>query len=300
MLHEDKENKLIELFITVDDFCIALENWKSQHPKFGTSVTNEPLMSDSEMLTILIYYQHSGYKCFQYYYEDFVTTALQSYFPRQVSYPRFVALIPRLLPGLYLLLKWCTLLSRRTNCYFIDSKKLPVCDNRRIHNHKVFDGYAMRGKSSTGWFFGFKIHLVINNHGEIINFLFTKGNVADNNQAVLRELLTGLKGQCFGDKGYITKLFEEFYQQGLHLITKVRGNMKNRLIPLADYLKLRKRAVIESVNDILTSVFDLEHTRHRSPLNALAHMMASLIAYCFYPDKPSVFIAHQEEKLLIA
>src|SRR5690606_38980280 len=117
---------------------------------------------------------------------------------------------------------------------------------------------------------------------------------------VLRELLTGLKGQCFGDKGYITKLFEEFYQQGLHLITKVRGNMKNRLIPLADYLKLRKRAVIESVNDILTSVFDLDHTRHRSPLNALAHMMASLIAYCFYPDKPSVFIAHQEEKLLIA
>jgi hypothetical protein len=144
------------------------------------------------------------------------------------------------------------------------------------------------------------VHLVINSYGELINFLFTQGNVADNNHEVLRQLLADLKGECFGDKGYLTTLFEEFYEKGLHLVTKVRNKMKNRLIPLAQYLKLRKRAVIESVNDILTSVFDLEHTRHRSPVNALAHMLSALIAYCFYKDKPAVFVVQTNTQLLIA
>lgn len=142
------------------------------------------------------------------------------------------------------------------------------------------------------------MHLVINNYGELINFLFTSGNVADNNHEVLRHLLDGLTGECYGDKGYLTVLFEEFYEQGLQLITKVRSNMKNQLIPLAKYLKLRKRAVIESVNDILVSVFDLEHTRHRSPMNALAHMLSALIAYCLYPDKPSVFVEYGAQMLV--
>lgn len=250
------------------------------------------------MLTILIYYQCSGYKCFQYYYEYMVTILLQDYFRQQISYERFIALIPLLLPGLYVFLKWQTLLSRCTNNYFLDSKKLPVCHNRRIHNHQVFIEQARHGQSSTGWFYGFKVHLVINNCGELINFLFTSGNVADNNHEVLRHLLADLKGECYGDKGYLTTLFEEFYEQGLLLITKVRSNMKNRLIPLAQYLKLRKRAVIESVNDILVSVFDLEHTHHRSPVNAFAHMLSSLIAYCFYPDKPSVFIESRGQLLV--
>lgn len=300
MLSKDKEDKLIELFIVVDDFCLALERWKQTQAQYRQAVTRQPVMSDAEMLTLLIFYQMSGYKCFEYYYEEMVATTLRSYFPQQVSYERFVALIPRLLPGLYVFLKWRTLLSHRSGTYFIDSKKLPVCHNRRIHNHRVFAQQAKRGKSSTGWFYGFKVHLVINPCGELIDFLFTQGNVADNNHEVLRKLLGGLKGQCFGDKGYLTTLFEEFYQQGLQLVTKVRSKMKNRLIPLAQYLKLRKRAVIESVNDILTSVFDLEHTRHRSPVNALAHMLSALIAYCFYPNKPAVFVDNENQHLLVA
>lgn len=297
MQSKDKETKLLEIFMAIDDFCISLENWKQNQPQLYHAVTRHPDMSDSEMMTVLIFYQWSGYKCFQYYYEHLVAIDLRSDFPKQVSYPRFVALIPRLLPGLYLFLQWNTLLSRRTGCYFIDSKKLPVCHNRRIHNHKVFVEYARRGKSSTGWFYGFKVHLVINQTGQLVSVMFTPGNIADNNHKVLQHLLSKLKGQCFGDKGYLTKLFEEFYKQGLQLITKVRTKMKNQLMPLSDKIKLRKRAIIESVNDILTSVFDLEHTRHRSPINAMAHMISALIAYCFYKDKPAVFVPNEEQLL---
>ena len=299
MLSQDKENKLIELFICLDDFCIALEEWKRLQPQFQVSVTNHPVMSDSEMLAILVFYQSSGYKCFQYYYQQCVSKNLSSYFPCLISYERFVALIPRLLPGLYVFLKWRTLLSKRTGWYFIDSKPLAVCHNRRIHSNKVFEEQARRGKSSLGWFYGFKAHLLISQKGEIINFTFTPGNVADNNQDVLRYLLKDIKGKCFGDKGYMSALFEEFYLQGLQLLTKVRANMKNKLLRLEDKLMLRKRAVIESVNDILTSVFDLQHTRHRSSVNAMAHMLAALTAYCFYDNKPAVFLP-ENKHLLIA
>ena len=186
-------------------------------------------------------------------------------------------------------LKWRTQLSQRTGTYFIDSKKLPVCNNHRINQNKVFAQLASRGKSSTGWFFGFKLHVVINQLGEVVNFLFTPANVADNNHQVLDYQLQGLKGNCYGDRGYLTSLFDQFYQQGLQLITKIRSKMKNKLLRLEDKLNLRKRALIESVNDILMSVFDLEHTRHRSAKNAYAHMLAALTAYCFYDHKPAAF-----------
>lgn len=298
MLTQDSENKLIELFIAVDDFCHVLQAWQEKNQMRPPSV-NQPTMSDSEMMTLLVFYQMSGYKCFQYYYQHMVQHQLVSYFPVQVSYERFVTLLPRLLPGLYLFLQWQTRQSQRSGCYFIDSKKLPVCDNRRIHAHRVFAQYAQRGKTSTGWFYGFKLHLVINQIGQIVRFRFTTGNVADNNEQVLRDLLTDLKGQCFGDRGYLSKLFEEFYRQSLQLVTKIRAKMKQHLMPLADKIKLRKRAIIESVNDILMTVFDLEHTRHRSPVHAFAHWFSALIAYGFYPNKPSVFVP-QTHNLLFA
>ncbi len=249
-------------------------------------------------MTVLVFYQFSGYKCFEYYYHQLLERQLKSYFPRQVSYERFVALIPRVLPGLYVFLKWRTCLSKQTGTYFIDSKKLPVCDNHRIHHNKVFLQGATRGKSSTGWFFGFKLHLVINQLGEVVNFLFTPAHVADNNQSVLQEQLKGLKGKCYGDRGYLTSLFEQFYKQGLQLVTKIRSKMKNKLLFLEDKLKLRKRAVIESVHDILMSVFDLEHTRHRSAKNAYAHLLAALTAYCFYDNKPAVFVPNANQLLI--
>ncbi len=220
---------------------------------------------------------------------------LKSYFPNAVSYNRFVERIPDQLALLYMFLKYCTLSSRRTKTYFADSKKLPqrrppVCHNLRIHSHKVFAGIAQRGKSSTGWFYGLKLHLLINEYGEIINFIITPGNIADNNDHALRTLLAGCQGKCYADKGYLTKLFEELYAQGLHLITKIRKNMKNKLMLFSDKIKLKKHGLIESVNDLLMTVFDIDHTRHRSPVNAIAHAFSGLIAYSFYEQKPSVFI----------
>lgn len=165
-----------------------------------------------------------------------------------------------------------------------------VCDNRRIHSNKVFEGFAKHGKSSTGWFYGLKIHLIINELGQIMNFMVTSANVADNNETLLKKMLLGLKGKCFGDKGYIAKLFVYFYEQGLQLVHKIRGNMKSQLMALNDKINLKKRALIESVNDILMTVFDIEHTRHRSPINAIVHTFGALAAYCFYDNKPTAFI----------
>lgn len=189
-----------------------------------------------------------------------------------------------------MLTKYVCLLGKRTGCYFADSKKLPVCANRRIHTHRVFNDIASRGKSSTGWFYGLKLHLVINQLGQIMNFLITPASVSDNNETVLRRLFRGLRGNCYADKGYISKLFERFYQEGLQMVTKIRKNRKNSLMDLDDKLRLKKRALIESVNDILMSVMDVDHSRHRSPVNAMVHTMAGLVAYHFYDIKPSVFV----------
>lgn len=285
------EEKLIEVFVAVDDFMILFDQWMTTRSLETTrKPTRQPDLTTSEIITILVYYHHSGYKNFQYYYQRLVLPQMHTHFPELVSYQRFIDLIPRQVATLHVLTKWLCLLSKQTGYYFADSKKLPVCDPKRIHNHRVLADIAQRGKSSTGWFYGLKLHLVINQLGQIMNFLITPANVSDNNETVLRLLLRKLKGKCYADKGYISKLFEQFYQEGLQIVTKLRKNMKNALLPLVDKLRLKKRALIESVNDILMSVLDIDHSRHRSPLNALAHTMAGLVAYHFYDTKPSVFV----------
>ncbi len=166
---------------------------------------------------------------------------------------------------------------------------MPVCDNHRIHSHKVFEALAARGKSSTGWFYGFKLHLVTNEHRELVRFLITPANVADNNKQVLSRLLAGLQGKCYGDKGYLSSLLEELLEQGLHLVAKVRKNMKNMLLSLSDKINLRKRAMIEAVNDILMSVCDIDHSRHRNPINAFVQIFSGLTAYTFLDHQKTTF-----------
>lgn len=295
MHQQINEEKLIAIFVTVDDFVNLFDEWLvSRALQPSKQATRQTDLSTSELITLVVYYHHSGYKNFQYYYQRLVLTTMRPYFPHLVSYQRLIDLLPRLVVVLHVLTKYLCLLSKRTGCYFADSKKLPVCDNKRIHSHQVFKHLAQRGKSSTGWFYGLKLHLVINELGQIMNYLITPANVSDNNDGALRKLLKGLTGKCYADKGYLSKLFESFYQQGLHIVTKLRKNMKNQLIGLSDKLRLRQRALIESVNDILMSVLDIDHTRHRSPINALVHTMGGLIAYYFYDTKPSVFIPKTE------
>ena len=172
---------------------------------------------------------------------------------------------------------------------FLDSTTLDVCHTRRIHSHKVFKDLAARGKSSTGWFYGFKLHLIVNDSGEILCFCVTAGNVDDRDWKTLSFLTREIFGKLFADKGYLSqKLFERLYENDITLITKIKKNMKNKLMDMSDKILLRKRAIIESINDFLKNICQIEHTRHRSVHNFVVNLVAGLVAYSFIPKKPSL------------
>lgn len=285
------ENLLICMYVEVDDLQKAYLQWCGSRmlskPRLPTRI---PALSVSEVTTIVAAYHLSGYKCFEYYYRECILIKWLPCFPQAPSYQRFVFHILKCLPLLLLWAMWKAAQSLRTGHYFIDSKKLQVCHIRRERSHKVFKDQASKGKSSTGWFYGLKLHLVINHLGEIVSFLLTPANTADNNKEVLRYLLQGLKGKCCGDKGYLTTLFGIFYEQGLHLLVRPKKKMKPLPVFPTDVHLLKQRAVIESVNDILTTVCNVEHSRHRNPLHGLANILSALIAYQYLEHKPHIFI----------
>jgi hypothetical protein len=174
-----------------------------------------------------------------------------------------------------------------TGLSFVDSTPIGVCHPCRAHSHRVFEGYVEWGKNSVGWYYGFKLHLIINERGELLAFKLTAANVDD--RAPVPDLTQGIIGKLFADRGYISqKLFEQLYERGLQLVTKIKKNMKNRLVPLLDKILLRKRAIIESVNDQLKNISQIEHSRHRSILNFMVNLLAGLIAYTYQESKPSL------------
>jgi hypothetical protein len=296
------ENKLIKLFVEIDDLLLAYKKYKAAKGLIAKrKPTRTTALNGSEVCTILTAYHLSGYKCFEYYYKDKVLNQLQSYFPNAPSYECFLSYIPKAIDAMYLWLLYSCSRSDKTGLYFIDSKKMEVCHLKREHSNKVFQEYAGKGKCSVGWFYGLKIHLVINNLGQIISFELTAGNIADNNQSLLQKLLYKLDGCCIGDKGYLSKLFAFFYENGLHLLTKPRKNMKRKLVLPKHNKLLNKRGVIESVFDILTSICDIEHTRHRKANNAFTHIFAGLVAYQYLDKKPCVFFpSFKEQKTIVA
>jgi len=170
---------------------------------------------------------------------------------------------------------------------FIDSTPLAVCKNIRIPRHKTFKGQAGRGKSSTGWFYGFKLHLVVNDQGEILSFCVTPGNVDDRKRVLT--LTKSLVGKLFGDRGYISKkLARQLAERNIKLVTTLKKNMKNQYIDAFDKVLLSKRSIIETINDQLKNIFDLEHSRHRSLHNYLANIVACLVAYSYQEKKPAL------------
>ena len=277
----------------MDDFCIAFE--KTLQPILlpgpaSIHSANRPGLAVSEMMCIEVLYHLSGHKCFEYFYRfEVLGGSLRSYFPKAPSYNRFVELKPRMLTTLVCYLHLYGM-GRMLGIYYADSTTLSVCRSQRIRSHKVFKGKAEQGKTTMGWFYGFKLFIVINGLGELATAFLTKGNVADNNGSVMRRLFKRLKGLAFADKGFINaKVAEELMSGGLRLITKVRKNMKNKLLEMDHKLMLMKRGVIESVNDILKTVCDIDHTRHRSPVNMLVNTYAALIAYSTLERKPTIF-----------
>ena len=279
---------ILDLYCSVDAFWQRFEPlWERELLTSGQRRRRRATrLHPSEILTILILFQQSGYRTFKGFYTQHVQLALRQEFPSLLSYTRFVELMPRSLVPLavYLHLQrgQCTGIS------FIDSTSLAVCHPARIRQHRVFRVDARRGKTSVGWFYGFKLHLVVNDRGELLAFCLTPGNLDD--RKPVSRLVQRLFGRLFGDKGYISAPLAEqlFLAQGLRLITKLRKNMRNRLLPLADRLLLRKRALIETIFDQLKNVCQIEHSRHRSPINFCVHLLAGLAAYCHQPKKPSL------------
>lgn len=278
---------LLELFCHVDDFCQQTELEKP--PKRLSDGTRHRErageLSESELMTILIHFHQSQYRTFKAYYTQHVQVYLTSEFPNLVGYARFVQLMPRVFLRLCAYL--FSLFGRCTGVSFIDSTFLAVCDNRRISQHQVFAGLATRGRGSMGWCFGFKLHLVVNDRGELLGCCLTPAHRAD--VKLLPKLTKRLFGKLFGDKGYLSQaLFEQLLANGVQLITRLKSNMKNRLMALSDKLLLRKRAIIESITDQLKNLSQIEHTRHRSPVNFCSNLICGLIAYCHQPKKPSL------------
>lgn len=287
---------VVELFCDVDDFVLALHK-EANRRKVGTLKKRgrKCQMCLSEVLTILILFHQSGYRCFKWFYIERVLKQMHSEFPKAVSYNRFVELTPGALIPLCLYLR--TLLGTCTGISFIDSTPLTVCHNRRIQRHRTFKEQAGRGKTSMGWFYGFKLHIVVNDRGELLSFVVTAGNFDD--RRPVPKLATDLWGKLFGDKGYISKaLTTELYKQGTQLITPLRKNMQNKLMLLEDKLLQRKRSIIETINDQLKNISQIDHTRHRSVFNFATNLIAGLIAYCLRPKKPSLNINHNGSEAL--
>jgi hypothetical protein len=287
---------ILALFCDLDDFCLLFEPlWRKRLLETRQRERASTLCL-SEVMTIIVLFHSSGYRNFKTFYTEHVMKHLAWAFPRLVSYNRFVELMPSALVPLCGYLQ-----TRKGQCSgisFIDSTSLKVCHNRRIHSHKVFAGCARRGKTSVDWFFGFKLHLVTNDCGELLSLRLTPGNTDD--RKPMPELVQGLFGKLFGDKGYVSQaLFETLFDDGLQLVTKLKTKMKNRLTPMFDKIMLRKRAIIESVMDQLKNISQIEHSRHRSVANFFVNLLAGLVAYTWREKKPSLNIRVKEQLLLV-
>ena len=287
-----QDTQIIAIFCAFDDFYNDFDRFLAKNTICDGKLRRrrKGIMSMAEVMTIIVLFHISSYRTFKDFYLKYVCKHLRDHFPDVVSYNRMVELQSRAALPLAIFLKMYHM-GKCSGVSFIDSTPIVVCHNRRIHQHKVFRDLAQRGKSSKGWFYGFKLHLVHNDKGQIIDFQLTPGNVHDNAVLKCKRFMNKVYGKLFGDKGYIVnkEVFDTLFLRGIHLVTKLRRNMKTKLVtPLYDALMLRKRAISETIIDQLKNISQIEHTRHRSFTNFFVNLMAGLCAYQFKETKPSI------------
>ena len=295
------ESKVTEFFVMADDFCKFFDQMMEKYSisdKNKRKYHRDGTMSKAEVMVILILFHSSGYRCLKHFYLNHVCVHLRHLFPDVVSYNRFVELEKTVALPMAIFIKK-VLLGKCTGISFVDSTPLRVCRNQRIHIHKVFRGIAERGKCSMGWFFGFKLHLICNEKGELLNFMITPGDVDDRKPLELKSFIEFIYGKLVGDKGYICKnLFQRLFVDGIQLITKLKSNMKGAMMSVSDRLLLRKRAIIETVNDELKNIAQVEHSRHRSFDNFIVNLLGAISAYCFFPKKPCICVERSVDNQL--
>ena len=278
------DDKVTEIFCAVDEFCKEFEKQMEKKTLISSDGkvrrNRKASLSDSEIMTILIAFQFGSFRNFKHYYLFFIKEHLKSSFPRAVSYNRFVELESRVFFQMMFFLN----LSAFGHCSgisFVDSTMIPVCHNLRRYTNKVFKGLATDGKGTMGWCHGFKLHFVCNDRGPKVWTVMAKE----------------LYGKLFADRGYISpKLFDMLFEDGVHLVTGIRTNMKNKIMPMWDKIMLRRRCIIETINDMLKNTAQLVHSRHRSVNNFIMNMVATLAAYSFFDNKPQALQGVHIEK----
>jgi hypothetical protein len=291
-------NKLVELYCDVDDFCSAfLPAWQQTLLESGERKRHRACrMSASEIMTIIIAFHMSHYRDFKNYYQGLVARNHRHDFPNLLSYNRFIEMMPTVLVPLSAY--FAHIKTAPTGLEFIDSTSIKVCHNLRIPRHRVFDGIAKRGKGTMGWFYGFKLHLVVNHLGGIVAATVTAANVDD--RKPVPQLAKELPDRLYADKGYISKaLTQSLADDGITLITGVRKNMKAKARSLFDRAMLSRRFIIETINDQLKNISQIEHSRHRSVHGFMLNLLGGLIAYCHKDNKPSLNITTIEMNQLI-
>ena len=270
-----------ELFFIADEFCKFFDWMMARYTLKNAGKRpyhRETTLSKAEIMLIIILFHDSGYRCFKHFYLDYVCKHLRHLFPKVVSYNRFVELEREVAIPLALFIKK-VLLGKCTGISFVDSTPIRVCRNQRIHIHRTFKG----------WFFGFKLHLICNEKGELLNFMITPGDIDDREPLKYNAFVEFLYGKLVGDKGYIGKeLFQRLFVNGIQLITKLKSNMKGALMSVSDKLLLRKRAIIETVNDELKNIAQIENSRHRCFDNFIVNILGAIAAYCMFPKKPCI------------
>lgn len=294
---------LVEIYCIFDDFCKIFEPElkKRMIDMDGKAHRNRPCrVSDAEIMTMLVLFHTSHFRDLKTFYTGYVCQHLRQEFPNKLSYNRFVERQRKVALHLLMFLNICAL-GKCTGISIIDSTPIVSCHIKRMHMHKTMRGLAAMGKCTMGWFYGFKLHLVINDKGEIIQWMLTPGNTDDRDPLKNEKFTEKLFGKLFADRGYISQdLFEKLFIDDIHLVTKIKKNMKNSLMNIYDKICLRKRAVIETVNDELKNICQIEHTRHRSVDNFVTNLVSALIAYNFMPKKPQMNIEIIDKSRLIA
>jgi hypothetical protein len=285
--------KLVEIYCDVDDFCQHfMPQWEQQLLTDGHRQRRRTgRMQASEIMTIIILFHHSNHRDFKNYYKGSVAQFYADALPEMLSYTRFLEVMPSVLVPLCSYFAY--LKGKPTGIAFVDSTSLKICHNLRIPRHRVFDGIAKRGRGTMGWFYGFKLHLIINHQGDILAAKITSGNVDD--RVPVPDLCAAMQGKLYGDKGYISKaLSNDLFDKGVELVTNVRKNMKAKIHSLWDRAMLSRRFIIETINDQLKNISQIEHSRHRSVHGFMLNLIGGLIAYCLKDNMPSLNLSDDD------